>query len=383
MSCHTKRNTATELIGFSYPKLHTGKSWYVDFYATDPTTGEMRRKKYKLDGLKKISEKKRRAAEIIEAVTRQLRGGWNPWVDMQESRGFTLIQDCLDLYLEYVEKKGDRYKTKMRYKSSVNILREFFVSRVVPPKYVYQFDQALIIDFLDWILLDRDASARTRNNYRAWVYGLCEFLKSRKYLSDNPAENIPKLRETAKIRKDLSKEMLAEMRKNLIEKDPYFLLACELEYYTFIRPNELSHLRVGDVSLDNQTIFVSGTFSKNHKDGYVGINNRICNLMIELQILEKPADYYLFGRGFIPRAKRSNADQYNRRWKKMRDELGWGDEYQFYSLKDSGIRDLANDAGIVVARDQARHSDVATTNRYIQVHPNDVHEATKTFEGEL
>ena len=177
--------------------------------------------------------------------------------------------------------------------------------------------------------------------------------------------------------------MLAEMRKNLKEKDPYFLLACELEYYTFIRPNELSHLRVQDVSLEYQTIFVSGSFSKNHKDGYVGINTRICNLMIELQVLEKPGEYYLFGKNFIPNKKRSNADQYNRRWKKMREELGWSEEYQFYSLKDSGIRDLANDAGIVVARDQARHSDVSTTNRYIQVHPNDVHEATKTFEGEL
>ena len=337
----TKLRTATQVVGFSYPKLHTGKSWYVDFYATDPTTGELRRKKFSLDGLKKISERKRRAAEIIEAVTRRLREGWNPWVEVKESRGFTLMSDCLDLYLEYVEKKGDRYKTKMRYKSSVNILREFFVSRSVPPKYVYQL------------------------------------------LTNNPAANIPKIRETAKIRKDLTKEMLAEMRKNLKEKDPYFLLACELEYYTFIRPNELSHLRVQDVSLEYQTIFVSGSFSKNHKDGYVGINTRICNLMIELQVLEKPGEYYLFGKNFIPNKKRSNADQYNRRWKKMREELGWSEEYQFYSLKDSGIRDLANDAGIVVARDQARHSDVSTTNRYIQVHPNDVHEATKTFEGEL
>lgn len=383
MSYLTKRNTASELLGFTYPKLHTGKTWYVDFYANDPSTGEMRRKKYKLDGLKKISEKKRRAAEIIEAVTRELRSGWNPWVNAQESRGFTLIQDCLDRYLEYIEKKGDRYKTRMRYKSSVNILREFFESLVVPPKFVYQFDQALIIDFLDWILLDRDASARTRNNYRAWVFGLCEFLKSRKYITVNPVENIEILRETAKKRKDLSKEQLAKMRKHLTEKDPHFLLACEMEYYTFIRPNELSHLRVRDVSLENQTIFVSGTFSKNHKDGYVGINKRICKLMIELKVLEQPGEYYLFGKGFFPRNERYNADQYNRRWKKMREELGWSEEYQFYSLKDSGIRDLANDAGIVVARDQARHSDVATTNRYIQVHPNDVHEATKTFEGEL
>ena len=383
MLSSTKRNTSSVLLGFTYPKLHEGKVWFVDFFALDPALGEMRRKKYIICSQLKKVEKKRRAAEIIEAVTRQLRQGWNPWVNSQESRSFTLLSDCLDRYLEYVDKKGDRYKTKMRYRSSVNILREYMATLVIPPKYVYQFDQPLVIDFLDWLLLDRDASARTRNNYRSWLYGLSEFLKKRKYITENPVEDVEILRETAKFRKDLSKEQLATMRKYLLEKDPYFLLACELEYYTFIRPNELSHLRVKDVSVKDQTIFISGDFSKNHKDGFVGINRRICKLMIELKVLEMPGEFYLFGRGFRPRSERYNADQFNRRWKKMREELGWEDCYQFYSLKDSGIRDLANNAGIVVARDQARHSDVATTNKYIQVHPNDVHEVTKTFEGEL
>ena len=169
MLSKTRRNTSSELLGFTYPRLHEGKIWFVDFFALDPATGEMRRKKFMLNNIPKKSDRKRRAAEIIESVTRQLRQGWNPWVNNQESRGFTLLSDCLDRYLEFIDKKGDRYKTKMRYRSSVNILREFFSSLVVPPKYVYQFDQALIIDFLDWLLLDRDASARTRNNYRSWL----------------------------------------------------------------------------------------------------------------------------------------------------------------------------------------------------------------------
>ncbi len=65
----------------------------------------------------------------------------------------------------------------------------------------------------------------------------------------------------------------------------------------------------------------------------------------------------------------------------MRNALGWKDCYQFYSLKDSGIRDLANSQGVVVARDQARHSDVATTNKYIQNHG--VQDETLNFEGNL
>lgn len=63
----------------------------------------------------------------------------------------------------------------------------------------------------------------------------------------------------------------------------------------------------------------------------------------------------------------------------MRKALKWDDCYQFYSLKDSGIRNLANAQGVVVARDQARHSDITTTNKYIQRHG--VQQVTLGFEG--
>lgn len=65
----------------------------------------------------------------------------------------------------------------------------------------------------------------------------------------------------------------------------------------------------------------------------------------------------------------------------MRKTLKWDKCYQFYSLKDSGIRDLANAHGVVIARDQARHSDISTTNRYIQRHG--VQHETLNFEGDL
>ena len=382
MSCPTKRNTASELLGFTYPKLHTGKSWYVDFYATDPTSGEMRRKKYKLDGLKKISEKKRRAAEIIEAVTRQLRSGWNPWVNTQESRGFTLLSDVLSRYMEYIERKS-RKKTKHSYQSRVNILNQYLSSCVLPIKYAYQFDGAFVNDYLDWLYLDRGVSERTRNNYRGWCYSFGEFLVSRKYIDSNPVDHIPALDEKKKHRKDLTPKMLKQMRAHLNREDKHFLLACYMEYFTFIRPTELSYLKVGDISIKDKTIFVSEDFSKNKKSAKVALNDTLLKLMIELGVLSAPSSYFLFGKHFKPSPDRCNADQYNRRWKKMREALGWGDEYQFYSLKDSGIRDLANEQGVVVARDQARHSDVSTTNRYIQENSMLVHSEVKQFKGAL
>ena len=382
MSYLTRRNTATEALGFTYPRLHEGKNWYVDFFALDPSTGLMRRKKFMLNNLPKKSEKRRKAAEIIEAITRQLRTGWNPWVNAQETRGFTLLSDVLERYMEYIERKA-RAKTKHSYQSRVNILNQYLSSCVLPIKYAYQFDGAFINDYLDWLYLDRGVSERTRNNYRGWCFSFAEFLVSRKYIESNPVDHIPALDEKKKHRKDLSPKMLQQMRSHLKQNDKYFLLACLMEYYTFIRPTELSYLKVGDINLKDKTVFVSEDFSKNKKSAKVALNDTLIKLMIELEVLSKPTHFFLFGKNFRPAAERSNADQYNRRWKKMREALGWSDEYQFYSLKDSGIRDLANEQGVVVARDQARHSDVSTTNRYIQEHNMQVHDEAKSFKGAL
>ena len=74
---------------------------------------------------------------------------------------------------------------------------------------------------------------------------------------------------------------------------------------------------------------------------------------------------------------------YRNYFNKVREKLRFPDSYQFYSLKDSGIRDLANAKGIVIARDQARHADISTTNKYLKGSNMTVHEETKHFEGEL
>lgn len=92
---------------------------------------------------------------------------------------------------------------------------------------------------------------------------------------------------------------------------------------------------------------------------------------------------YIFGSDLRPSLTPADKNLFPREWGKIRDKFCWAKCYQFYSLKDSGIRDLANSAGIVVARDQARHSDISTTNRYLQGRDTPVHDAAINFRGVL
>lgn len=380
MCTNLRTGSIAKIMGYTYPCLHKGAKWYVDFYALDPKSSMMRRKKVFISKCDKAGERKKRAAEIIEALTRQLAKGWNPWITNNQTRGAHKFEEAVQTYLDYVERM-DRQKTRDSYRSKVNILREFIQETDNSIFLAYEFDQAFCSAFLDWIYLDRDNSARTRNNYRGWLFGFAEFMIERRYIKENPVADIKSLNETEKIRKDLTPEMLKKMADHLKNTDKHFYLACMMQYYTLIRPNELSNLKIGDISLKKQTVFVSKDFSKNHRDAEVGLNTTIIHLMLDLGILTKPSDYYLFSEDFRPGKDKVHSDQFNKRWRIMRDALGWSKRYQFYSLKDTGIRDLANAEGVVVARDQARHSDIATTNKYIQRHG--VQESTLKFEGGL
>ena len=382
--CAIRKNYTppSEVLNYTIPKLHTGKTWYVDFFSFDPAEGRMKRKKYMLDRIEKASDRRRRAADMIESLYRQLRNGWSPWVHVDDNRGYTLFADALYKY-EVGLNKLPKLKTRQSYLSRLNVMREYMASMVLPPKYVYQYTTAFVSDFLDWLYYERDVTGRTRNNYRGWCSSLAAYLIEREYISTNPVSKIRNVPEDGKKRQPLTAQMLSAMSSYLQEHDKKFLLACMMEYYTMIRPEELSNIKIGDISIKEQSVFIPAEISKNKRDGKVGLNDTVVRLMLDLGVLTAPAHYYLFGEKLRTCDTKGSSEMFRRQWIKLRNRLKWGDQYQFYSLKDSGIRDLANSQGIVIARDQARHTDISTTNKYLQGRDAPVHEQTKHFRGGL
>lgn len=64
-----KGSPLAAIVSYTLPKLHTGKNWYVDFTCYDPAEQKMKRKKYMLDGIAKVTERRKMAADIITSVT--------------------------------------------------------------------------------------------------------------------------------------------------------------------------------------------------------------------------------------------------------------------------------------------------------------------------
>ncbi|MBO5134585.1 MAG: site-specific integrase [Bacteroidaceae bacterium] len=387
-SFRRKGASALEVLNYSYPVLHKGKIWYVDFRCYDPIKGVFRRKKYHISAHLSVREKQACAANLIAALVERLRSGWNPWTQQASEKQYITYSSIRDIYKHYLrtlcDKKSIRIGTYNSYLSFLNIFDEWVQRRVSPLVYVYQLDAECFTDFLDYLLLEKDVSSRTRNNYLLWISTFCAWLVEKGALDVNPAANIRKLREGEKFREQFSAEQLADLRTYLEKHDRRFLLACMFEYYTFIRPEELCSIKIQDISIKGQKVCLSGEFTKNRKDAAVALNDDLIRMMIDLDVFSYPGHFFLFGgRDFRPGEKKQMGRIFREAFQKLRKRMGLDACYQFYSLKDTGIRDLANSKGIVVARDQARHSDVKTTNKYLKGDDMVVHEEAKHFSGNL
>lgn len=237
------------------------------------------------------------------------------------------------------------------------------------------------MNFLDYKLIDRVHQPEHGTTIAHGYPLLGPGIEEKQYVESNPVAKIKALSVDGKIRSEISHKDLIKLRNHLQTTNPHFLLLCQFLYYTLIRPGELSNIKLKDIHLKEQKVYIASTISKNRTDGMVGLNDALIKAMIDLNIFSYDNDCYLFGKDFKPSPEKGNSRSYRNYFKKIRQELKFPDSYQLYSMKDSGIHDLANAEGIVIARDQARHADISTTNKYLKGSDLPVHEETKHFEG--
>lgn len=393
LSTPKDRLSFAEIEKFRLPIYNRkGKEKYVYFYVLDPDsvlegTPRLRRIRKKFNHIHNKKERDEAALRFRDEVSVKLKQGWNPLIQECGKKGFTIYTTVFDRYMTYLKKlfKDDAIKKKTidDYKCRLKHLKEYNEMLAEKMVYIYQFEQSYIEGFLEYIYIDRDTTPRTRNNYLSWISSFCSYLKGNGYIPGNPAENISPLREKDKFRKPLEKSDMKKLNEYLSEHDKYFLLACQIHYYTLVRPNELAFIQLNDINLHEQTLFVSKEVSKNRRDAKVTIPSKVIRMMIELQIFNYPGNFYLFGKGFKPNEKRADGRIFREKWIKVREELGFPKSYQFYSLKDTGITDTIDRVGLTIAKDQARHSSVATTNKYVRKEQLLSHPELKNYEGNL
>ena len=388
MCLKNQKNRLKDLVDFVPPKRYdSAKCSYIAFYQRNPNTGRLQRCKIMLNKYEKGYQRDSMAATIIANIINKVGKGWNRWVDNPAARSELPISKVFERYLNDIAKKAEKgahkQKTGYDYKSHATVFLRYLEDHNLTNIRMSQFGVALMSDFLDYLLHERDLSAKTRNSYRTWLSHVCTWMVERQYLMSNEVSKISILKETEKERRPLPDEQIAKLREYLLKNDKNFLLACYFEYYEMIRPIELVQLRLRDIHVKDQIIVVPASISKNRKTQAIALNDKVLKLMVELDYFRYPSHYFVFGKDMRPAEEKASSALFRNRWAKISKQLNFPSSYKYYSLKDTGIIELANTQGIVYAREQARHSDISTTNKYTGGFTQAASEKNKHFDGKL
>ena len=171
-----------------------------------------------------------------------------------------------------------------------------------------------------------------------------------------------------KNRNVIPDKVLIQIKDHLEKENKHFLLACYLLHYLFIRPREMTFLKIRDISLRNRTVALKGEYTKNGKDSVITIPKHVIELLLELNVFSCPPNFYLFSKGFRPGTRQLRDNRMARYWhKEVLERLKLNKTYKLYSLKDTGITNMIKaHTDLLSVRDQARHSSVSIRT---SIHP--------------
>lgn len=368
--CRTTQSGVASALPYTLPVYRENKGCsYIEFYAYDPVLGGMRRKRIKTNRIKGVMKRRQYVNDVKKRITDQLIHGWNPWI-AKDDGNLEKMEDAIKRYDAHIEKMLEsgyfRKETYAGYKSNIKIMCEF-IEKKRPTYYVYQFDRQFCIDFLDYVFIERNNGAQTRNNYLTFLRVFSGFLVEKGYLKSKPTDGVSPIskRLYQKERECIPLNVVGNVAEYCRKHEPDFLLACYLLYYCFIRPVEMTRLKVRYFNLKECTLTIPGDCSKNKRTQTVTIPRKVIQYGINIGVFSAPMDDYIFSSKLKPGTEQIDPKHFHDHWENVRKALKLKKEWKFYSLKDTGITEMCDrNMATIAVRDQARHSSLAITDIY-------------------
>ena len=322
-----------------------------------------------------ISQRRQAARSIIRTLNDRLEAGWNPLISGDDRKTYTPLSAALKEYLEVKSREAEEASLRV-YRSLVKFLMNFMEDTKLPEDFpVNQFSDEMAADIMEGLKVS-DISPRTYNNYLRGLKTLWNWFLEYKYARLNPFRDFrpnSKRMQRQKTRVLLSLEDRRALFGLLEKENRNYLCICLLCYYCFIRPKEIMLLRVKDIDLEKQCVYISKDIAKNDKDSIRTIPDAAMPFFrkLSISISSSNPDDFLFSwdkkYNFSPGKKMGSSRELARYWNNtVRVRLGWGLERQFYSLKDTGMTDMARYLALPLIQGQADHSSLAVTSIYIQ-----------------
>lgn len=367
-------NPGPGINNYILPKFYTCKGnlkarWYIEFSATNISTGKLEKKRIVCPA--KFETKKQReiwGKEFCKKITTRLESGQVfgivPVPDEPTIEKGIVAE--LSGILETI-KESIRAKSYITYNSAINKFKPF-VDKIKPDLLISEFDNKQTINFRDHLKNDLKNSSRTANNTVEHLNTLYSHLAERKVLPPTPFK-IKKLKEEVTSKNIAFTDKDREcVEKHLMQHEPELYLFTRFIYYAFIRPGELHQITLADVRLFERYIIIRGTISKNGKTETVQIIPPLFSELLKISINDEKQFYYLFGKGLVPSRYVSAKEVAFRRHQKVLKTLGLLESgYTLYSWKHTGaVNAYRAGVGVKELQKLLRHSSVSITDIYLK-----------------
>ncbi len=348
-----------ESTKFFVPGVYTGnldltKKWFV-FYYELLVNGHVAKRVKVYDGINRIQTiegRLKKADQISEQIKREkpVTYGYKPIVKDQAD---SVLLDAVGAMDNYCDKK-----TIATYSGMAEKFLKFIRGR--SDKQATREDALAFVDYL----FDQKLSAKTVKSYRNNLKTLYN-----KYIDriepegfKNPFRKMPVIKTSSRSLMYFSDIQIKTIKEYCKKEEPLLWMACVLQYYCFIRPNELRQLKVENVNLSAGYIEIQGSVSKNRKTQKVSIPTPLYNEINSL-IHFDPELFIFGGPGPVPPSR----DKLSKVHKKMLETLKIKGRYGFYSWKHTGVV-KAWRAGLNIKdlQMQLRHHSLDMVNEYLK-----------------
>jgi integrase len=286
---HVLEHDLSTKSNFSAPKIYTAKGnlskrWYVYFSFRDPISKKLVRMKNiygKANNFKTKADRLTILTSYRSNLLKLLKEGYSPFekinsiidadkipennlqvkrkVDIKVEKSLPIqskeqgmsLQEAFDFVLKLKENQV-KHRTLQDYGHKAKAFLKWLCDNRPDVTTIDKLTKKMLMDFLNQILMK--SSARNRNNFRLVLGTMLQLLEDNELINFNFIKNIKPLTSVPKRNKTLTLEMENNIFSYLKEEDPILLLYIKFVAYNFLRPIEVSRLRIGDFNFKNNTI---------------------------------------------------------------------------------------------------------------------------------
>lgn len=364
-------STMDEQYPYKLAEIVDGKGLYIKFSVWDKDTKALTLKRFhRLEGgnrSEKLADAKRKVKEINKLLI----------------SGYTLGKKDEEIilnptFLIAAIKEASQIKINLTGKQNgikIKGIRDRFLEHITEQKLerlpLAEVSRKHIYHFLDEIKSVRNLSNSTRNNYKDSLSQIFEIMLEREWINSNPCSGISYLKTASNKHVAYTKAQQKKIEAYLVKKNYPLYIFTRLIYHGFIRPVEVTRLRISDINLERGIILVSVEAAKNAKQMPVVITSGLKKDLedfLDKYRQELPETAYLFSKGFKPGLTLYHRNRFSEAHREALEATGlYGTGVTGYSWKHTGVTNAyLSGVDIVSIQKQCRHHSLAETEKYLR-----------------